>query len=116
MILKKKRQQIVKKYLNAFNSIKQIELLDLDYDEILPHIFVIKVKQRDQLKEYLQSNNIECGIHWKPNHKHKKYKENFSLPVTEKIYKQILTLPCHYDLTNDEQKFVIDNVRKFFSK
>lgn len=113
---KKKRQQIVKTYLNAFDNIKQIELLDFDFDEILSHIFVIKVKQRDQLRKYLQSNNIECGIHWKPNHMHKKYKEDFSLPITEKIYKQILTLPCHYDLTKNEQKFVINNVKKFFLK
>ena len=113
---KKKRQIISKTYLNAFKDIQQVRVLDFDYDEILPHIFVIKVPKRDELKEYLQSNNIECGIHWKPNHMHKKYKEDFTLPITEKVYEQILTLPCHFDLTEEEQSFVINKVKKFFVK
>ena len=111
-----KRQNIAKTYCKTLNSIEQIELLNFDFDEVLPHIFVIKAQKRDELREYLLANNIECGIHYKPNHLHTKYKSNFNLPITEQIYEEILTLPCHFDLTEDEQNIVIKKVREFYGK
>ena len=111
-----KRQNIAKTYCKTLNSIEQIELLNFDFDEVLPHIFVIKAQKRDALREYLLANNIECGIHYKPNHLHTKYKSNFNLPITEQIYEEILTLPCHFDLTEDEQNIVIKKVREFYGK
>ncbi len=113
---KLKRQNIAKKYCKFLSNIVQIELLDFNFDEVLPHIFVIKAEKRDELREYLLSNNIECGIHYKPNHLHTKYKPDFSLPLTELIYEKILTLPCHVDLTNDEQNIVINKIREFYGK
>ena len=59
-------------------------------------------------------NDIECGIHYKPNHLLSKYNSTFDLPVTEEIYGQILTLPCHYDLTDSEQKYVIEKIKEFY--
>jgi len=111
---KNKRQEIAKKYIKKLNSIKEIKFLDIDFDEVLPHIFVIKTKKRDELREYLLSNNIECGVHYKPNHLLSKYRVDYKLPITEMIYKEILTLPCHFDLTKKEQKFVIKKIKKFY--
>ena len=111
-----KRQNIAKEYLNYLKDIEDITFLDIDYSEVIPHIFVIKAKNRDRLREYLLDNNIEVGIHYKPNHLLSLYKSNYSLEITEKIYNEILTLPCHYDLTNDEHSFVIDKIREFYGK
>lgn len=113
---KVKRQNISKAYCKALNDIEQIELLDFDFDKILPHIFVIKAQKRNELREYLIANNIECGIHYKPNHLHTKYKPDFNLPLTEQIYEKILTLPCHFDLTDDEQNTIINKIREFYGK
>ncbi|WP_415397886.1 DegT/DnrJ/EryC1/StrS family aminotransferase [Sulfurimonas sp. CS5] len=112
---KNKRQNIAQKYIEELKNVKQLEILDFDYDDVLPHIFVVKVQQRDELREYLIANNIECGIHYKPNHLLIKYNLGYNLPITEKIYEQILTLPCHYDLTEDEQDYVIENIRGFYA-
>lgn len=111
-----KRQTIVKKYLKELDNVEEIEFLNFDYDELVSHIFVIKIKNRDRLRAYLMNNNIECGVHYKPNHLLSKYKSSFSLPVTEKIYKEILTLPCHSDLTLNEQNTVIKTIREFYEK
>ena len=111
-----KRQNIVKYYINALKDIHVIKFLDFNYNEILPHIFVIKVKERDKLREYLISSNIECGIHYKPNHLLSMYKTNTILPITQKIYEEILTLPCHYDLTQMEQDIVISKIKEFYAK
>lgn len=113
---KAKRQNIAKIYCKAFNDIEQIEVLDFDFDAVLPHIFVIKAQDRDKLREYLLANNIECGIHYKPNHLLSRYKSNYKLPITENIYNKILTLPCHFDLTSDEQNIVINKIREFYGK
>lgn len=108
-----KRQQIAKKYEAELSSLDGVNTLDLCFNDIMPHIFVIKALDRNRLREYLLKNNIEVGIHYKPNHKLSKYKQN-DLPVTDYVYDQVLTLPCHFDLTIEEQDYVIKNIRDFY--
>jgi dTDP-4-amino-4,6-dideoxygalactose transaminase len=111
---KLKRQKVSKRYIQGLSNIQCIIFLDFNFDEILPHIFVIKANKRDALRECLIKNNIECGVHYKPNHLLSKYKTNYSLLITERIYEEILTLPCHFDLTSDEQEFVINTIIEFY--
>ncbi|MDP0562376.1 MAG: DegT/DnrJ/EryC1/StrS family aminotransferase [Candidatus Endonucleobacter sp. (ex Gigantidas childressi)] len=111
-----KRQRIAKTYQLELLHIQHISFLDFDYVDVLPHIFVIKVKKRDELREYLIESGIECGVHYEPNHLLTKYKGFISLPIVEKISKEILTLPCHYDLTEEEQNFIIKSIRDFYGK
>jgi dTDP-4-amino-4,6-dideoxygalactose transaminase len=111
---RKKRQNIAKWYSKAFQDIIQIKILDYDFNEIMPHIFVIKAQKRDELRSFLILNNIECGIQYKPNHLHTKFSENFSLSISENIYDDILSLPCHFDLTKVEQDFVIEKIKDFY--
>jgi dTDP-4-amino-4,6-dideoxygalactose transaminase len=113
-IFKQKRQDISKLYLQEFSKIKAVNPIRLNYDEIIPHIFVIKSIDRDLLRNHLLSKDIECGVHYKPNHLLKKYQAHCNLPVTEKIYQEILTLPCHVDLTIEEQSFVIQEIKNFY--
>lgn len=112
---KKIRQLVAKRYMKELSNIKEIKFLDFNFDEVLPHIFVIKVENRDKLREYLIANDIECGVHYKPNHLLSKYRSEYKLPRTEKIYEEILTLPCHFDLTNDEQNYVTNKIKDFFN-
>ncbi len=115
-IIEKKRKEIVKYYLENLKYIKEVSFLDFDYDEIISHIFVIKTSRRDELREHLLSKNIECGIHYKPNHLLTKYKSNYSLPIVEKVYEEILTIPCQLDLTIHEQDYVINTIKEFFNE
>lgn len=110
-----KRQAIAKRYTDALCHVKGIELLDYDFSEILPHIFVIKAQKRDDLREFLISHQIECGIHYKPNHLLTKYKTTYDLPITEHLYEQVLTLPCHFDLTDEEQEYVMNKIEEFYN-
>ena len=111
-----KRQEIVQNYLQNLKTIKEVEFLDFKYEELISHIFVIKVKKRDELRAYLLKNSIECGVHYKPNHLLLKYKTNYNLLKTEKIYEEILTLPCHVDLTSEEQNKVLKTIREFYGE
>lgn len=111
---KLKRQRIAKNYIEAFSEIQELAPLELNYDHIIPHIFVIKANHRDRLREHLINNNIECGLHYKPNHMLTKYNNGVQLPVTEYCYGMAITLPCHVDITDCEQQFVIERVREFY--
>lgn len=110
-----KRRQIAQRYYQALRICDGVMLFDLDYDVITPHIFVIKAQNRDDLRAYLAEQGIETGFHYKPNHLLTKYKTDYALPVTEQLATEILTLPCHFDLTEDEQNKVIQTIRKFYT-
>ena len=99
---KQARQSLAKRYKTNLKDCKKIKLLDINYQEVVPHIFVVRLieNNRDVIREILLSKGIQTGVHYKPNHLLDFYKDdNVKLPVTEEIYKQILTLPLHPDLT-----------------
>jgi dTDP-4-amino-4,6-dideoxygalactose transaminase len=98
------RKNIAKKYSRLLKNNKHVKLIEMDYENIVPHIFPILVKGglRDQLFDKFEENGIQCGMHYKPNHLLTKYKTSYSLPVTEKAYDQILTIPLHPEITDLE--------------
>lgn len=110
------RRSLAKKYHQMLAEISGIELLQRDYTTIVPHIFPILVKdgQRDLLRAYLLKKGIETGIHYYPNHFLKFFaKKNVRLPVTERIYKEILSLPLHPGLNSVDQNRVITAIGDF---
>ena len=115
-LFKEKRQLIVQRYIEILSPIDEVTLLNLNYKDIIPHIFVIKVKNRDGLRNYLLKFGIESGIHYKPNHMLQMFSNSLTkLPVTESLYNEIITLPCHVDLSSSEQDYVSQKIGEFFN-
>lgn len=113
---KPKRQELARYYHGALKGISGITLFPDDYNEIIPHIFPIRVLEgkRDALRKYLLDNNIECGVHYYPNHLLTLFaSRSLRLPVTEMIYGELLTLPLHPDLNKGELDKVIGCVNNF---
>lgn len=113
---KPKRQALAKYYHDALKGISGVMLFPDDYKQIIPHIFPVKVSEgkRDGLRQYLLDNNIECGVHYYPNHLLTLFSsKGLKLPVTEKVYSQLLTLPLHPDLAKKDQKKAIECVKNF---
>lgn len=80
------------------------------------HLFVIRHPQRDMLQKYLTENNIQTLIHYPiPPHKQPAYKEwnHLVFPITEKIHKEVLSLPLSPLITNDEAKKVAETLNSF---
>ena len=74
------------------------------------HILPVFSPQRDELKQYLAENGVETQIHYPiPPHKQRCYKEwsTLSLPITEQISAQELSIPCHQAMTDDDVSAVI---------
>lgn len=113
------RQNLAKRYYNELQGITDIVLFPDDYDEIVPHIFPLKVAKgkRDGLRQHLINNGIECGVHYYPNHFLEYYgKGKVQLPITEKIYQELLSLPLHPDITEEDQGYIIKKVNDFFAQ
>ena len=80
------------------------------------HLFPILCRRRDELQEYLREKGIETLIHYPvPPHKLECYKEwnILSLPVTEQIHREELSLPVSPVLSLDEAQKVIEAINSF---
>jgi dTDP-4-amino-4,6-dideoxygalactose transaminase len=111
----KRRQSSVARYRKELAGLAGLSFLDLDYENIVPHIFVIRVLngRRDGLMDHLRANNIECGIHYQPNHLLNYFSTDYSLPISENLISEFLTLPLHAELAEDELTKVIEAVSNF---
>jgi len=78
--------------------------------------YVVRCRKRDELFAHLQKSGVEVLISWRvPMHKHKALGlEHFKLPMTERISAEVISLPMYPELTDDEVKFVIEAIKKFF--
>jgi dTDP-4-amino-4,6-dideoxygalactose transaminase len=122
------------KYLEQWNQQRielanyYIEKLSLNKNIVLPkvkndkkhiwHLFVIRTKQRDELRKYLAENGVETGIHYPvplhltPSFKWLGYKPG-DFPIAEKFSNEILSLPIFPGMTKDEIDYVIEVIQKF---
>ncbi len=87
-----------------------------DWNAHVFHLFVIRSTRRDELQQFLHDNGIQTLIHYPiPPHKQKAYNElnHHSLPVTEQIHNEVLSLPISQVLTDEEVKIVVRAVNAF---
>ena len=80
------------------------------------HLFVVRSKERDQLQSYLTEKGIQTLIHYPiPPHKQIAYKEwnQMEFPITEKIHKEVLSLPISPVMTSEQAYYVVEMVNQF---
>lgn len=72
--------------------------------ESASHLCVIRVKNRDRVVDKLKVMGISTGVHYRPNHFYKIYEQarRGSLQETELAYAEILSLPMHLHLTDEQ--------------
>lgn len=82
------------------------------------HILPMLTPRRDELKAYLESMGVETMIHYPiPPHKQKCYHDllgHLSLPVTERISREELSLPCNESMTEEDVKYVARIINDFY--
>lgn len=111
-----RRRAIAIKYNTEIrNSLIKLPLWESNEEHVF-HLFVIECAQRKKLQEHLELSDIQSLIHYPiPPHKQKAYKEynSLTLKLTEKIHKNILSLPISPTMTHEQVEVVIDVVNKF---
>jgi len=113
----KKRQNLAKYYDHKFFNIREVVSLPRNYDEVVPHIYVVKIKSiknKKLLQSKMLKKGIEIGFHYQPNHSLSYYKLNQTIPLrtSEDIWPQLITLPLHPDLSKDDIDFIIEELMK----
>jgi perosamine synthetase len=114
-----RKKEIVQKYNDDFAKITGLKILRWNLKETAPFTYILRVLNgaREDLIEFLKAKCIGTGIHYIPNHLQPFFKQfSMSLPVTEQIGEEILTLPLYYDMTDEQVSTVIEAVRDFFNR
>ncbi len=114
----KKRWKIAENYFNHFKNKNYIISQSSLTKGHAYHLYIIQVKNRKELYDFLASNNIYCQIHYIPIHKFPYYSKisnnNENLINSEEYYKKCLTLPIYPELSKNDQQFVINKIDEFF--
>ncbi len=110
------KRSIANRYINEINN-PEITLPKVELQRAhVWHLFVIRINDRENLQQYLTNNGIQTVIHYPiPPHKQQAYKElkHLSLPVSEKIHNEVLSLPLSQVMTRDEVDFVIKIINNY---
>lgn len=83
------------------------------------HLFVILCKHRDDLRNYLEINNVQTLIHYPiPPHKQSAYSEwnDQRYPITEQLHSQMLSLPISGVQTLQDTKKIVHYLNRYDSK
>ncbi|MGO8988867.1 MAG: DegT/DnrJ/EryC1/StrS family aminotransferase [bacterium] len=104
------------------SSVNGLRLPTIQYqNRHIFHQFVIRVPERDQLKQYLSAEGIGTDIYYPvPLHLQEcysflKYRRG-DLPNSEKASEEVLALPIYPELTEDQQMAVVDRIKAFYRR
>jgi len=109
-----RRKQIAAIYYNKVRN-SEVRLPRCSRDNVY-HIFPVFCASRDKLREFLLAGGIETEIHYPiPPHHQRCYREwnSRSLPLTEQICREELSLPCNEAMTDEEALQVVEALNAF---
>lgn len=110
-----KRREIAQYYIDHISN-DLVSIPCSNTSDSVWHIFPILSLSRNQLQAYLLDRGIGTNIHYPvPPHKQEAYNEwsSLSFPVTEKIHREELSLPCNQTMTDEEVEYVVYTINRF---
>ena len=114
------RQASCSLYNKLLSEIPEVKVPCTDFKEVTPFLYYIRVesKYRDKLRIYLKEYGIDTGIHWRPGHHFSLFSSarSESLEVTERVAKEIISLPLHSNMEDATIRLVSSTVNDFFIK
>lgn len=111
-----RRREIARRYDRAFSQIDGITIpKQLENTNSGWHLYIIQVENRKEVFENLRDKGIGVNVHYIPVYYHPYYQEhgyeNVSCPVAEQVYQHIISLPIFPGLTDEQQDYVIEQVK-----
>jgi dTDP-4-amino-4,6-dideoxygalactose transaminase len=117
-IISESRRSACRFYNKELSSVNEIITPNTDFTDITPFLYYIRVpkEKREALRDYMIENGVDIGIHWQPAHWFDLFKDTRrgDLSVTEKIGKEILSLPLHSNMKEEDMKMVVKKLKDFF--
>jgi len=120
---KARRQEIVKKYNEAFSKLPEIFVQEeIPESDTARHLYILRIRPekltigRAEFFEYMKAENICCNVHYIPVYYHPYYQklgyEKGLCPKAEKLYDEMMSLPLYYAMTDQDVEDVIKAVYK----
>lgn len=111
-----KRKHIAERYTKGLLDLPEVStpMMDTDQSKSSWHIYCVKCQHRNELSGHLEDKGITTGVHYKPIHLYKCYGNTPILPKAEQYFKEILSLPIHPGLTDNDVGMVIDAINSFY--
>ena len=110
------RREIAELYLAEVNNpLIQLPAWE-NKEQHVWHLFVIRCQRRQELQDHLQAAGVQTLVHYPiPPHKQESYRDysELSLPLTEAIHEEVLSLPMGPSLTFDEVRLVVKALNSF---
>lgn len=122
-IFSKRRNEIVKKYNEAFKDIPEIIIQEeIKESDTTRHLYIIKLNSkklsadRNEIYKALNAENIGLQVHYLPVYFHPYYEKlgykKGICPIAEDLYENIITIPLYYSLSDEDVESVIKAVLK----
>lgn len=113
-----KKRRILAQAYNEGLPDSVIKPREMPWGKHVYHLYVVRVPEREQLREWLENKGISTGMHYPiPVHLQEAWRnsvgDELSLPITEKITKEILSLPIYPELTIEEVDITCKFVQEF---
>jgi len=115
-----RRREIAKIYHEGLSDTAKVKLPQPP-TKATPHYdvyqnYVIRVKERDALVQFLEKNSVETMVSWRiPNHLQPSLNlSHFKLPNTEKLSAEVVSLPMYPELSDEQVHYVIDVMHDFY--
>jgi len=116
----KRRREIAERYVEEFAGVSEIETPETKSDVLHAwHIYTVLLKDidRDMFFAKMKEKGIGVNVHYIPVYRFSYYRELYGIdprifPVTEDVYKRIITLPLFPGMTDEDVSYVIDAVKK----
>ena len=115
-----KRNRIAVRYNEAFKELDTVKtpfVADDVYHAY--HLYIIQAEQRKELYDFLREHDIFTQVHYIPVHLQPYYRnmgwKKGDFPAAEDYYEKALSLPMYPALTEEEQEFVIEKIKEFYS-
>lgn len=111
-----RKRALVASYNQKLADLTDIQVIDMDLDQTAPFTYIIKVLngRRDQAIPFLAERGVGAGVHYIANHIQPFFAPYAEpMPVTEKLWKQILTLPLHAEMTEADVDTVVSALTDF---
>jgi dTDP-4-amino-4,6-dideoxygalactose transaminase len=105
-----RRQAIARAYSSRIRH-PAIVVPDAAGDDYVAHLYVVRTRSRASLQRHLAARDIATDVHYPiPDHRQAAHPEagRASLPVTERLAAEVLTLPCFPELADDEVDAVVE--------
>lgn len=115
------RRQVAARYFDLLDGLGDLRFFAEPEDRrSVYHLFVVRTKQRDRLLQHLHDRGIYAGLHYPdPVHLTPAYSSprfpKGSMPISEKLAREVISLPIYPELTEEQQDRIVEAVGEFFS-